>query len=123
MERRAQSGMTLIEVLVALSILGLAAGSILTMMAHTARFATASEERLLARIAADNVMIELLGRETVLTEGFELGQITLGGRNWETRQDIIDTGMNGLYRIEVRISLTNQNQVLARAETFIGGKQ
>jgi general secretion pathway protein I len=121
MTRRRQKGMTLIEVLVAMAILGTVAGSVLVMTGQSAQFVVASEERLLARIVADNAMVVALARQASLEEGFEQDEVELGGRVWKTAKTIARIGVDGLYRVEIAVSLDESTQVLTRVSTLAGG--
>lgn len=118
MTRRAQGGMTLIEVLVAMAILASVAGSVLVMTGQNARFIAASENRFLARIVADNAMVEALAVEVPLEQGLKQETTDLGGRRWDIQRTVIDLGQNNLIRIDIAVSLTGADQVMARATTL-----
>ncbi len=121
MTRRRQKGMTLIEVLVAMAILATLAASVLVMTGQSAQIIVASEERLLARIVADNAMVLTLARQSALEEGFGQDEVELGGRAWKTAKTIARIGVDGLYRIEIAVSLGDSTQVLTRVSTLAGG--
>jgi len=118
MTRRRQKGMTLIEVLVAMAILATVAGSVLVMTGQSAQIIVASEERLLARIVADNAMALALARQTALEEGFAQAEVELGGRTWKTAKTTARTGVDDLYRIEIAVSLGESTQILTRVSTL-----
>ncbi|NOX83516.1 MAG: type II secretion system minor pseudopilin GspI [Alphaproteobacteria bacterium] len=121
MTRRRQKGMTLIEVLVAMAILGTVAGSVLVMTGQSAQFVVASEERLLARIVADNAMVLALARQAALEAGFEQAEVELGGRVWKTAKTIARIGASDIYRVEIAVSLGESTQILTRVSTLTGG--
>ncbi len=121
MTGRRQKGMTLVEVLVAMAILGTVAGSVLVMTGQSAQFTVASEERLLARIVADNAMVLALARQVAFEEGFAQAEVELGGRVWKTEKTTARTGVDDLYRIEIAVSFGESTQILTRVSTLAGG--
>jgi len=123
MKACAQKGMTLIEVLVAMAVLTMIAGAVLTMTSQSARSAIASEERMLARILVDNEMVETLARPQALEESVEKIEIDFANRRWDATRTIIATGVNDLYRIDVAVSREGGGQTLARAATLSGADQ
>ncbi|MEL7487568.1 MAG: type II secretion system minor pseudopilin GspI [Pseudomonadota bacterium] len=115
-----QRGFTLIEVLVALAILALVAGGVLSMISQTTRFIAAAEDQLAASVVADNVMVERLVREQPLEEGEETIELVFAGRNWVYTRTITDTGASGLFRIDIAVRRADSPQILARATTLRG---
>ncbi len=114
----AQKGMTLVEVLVALAILGLTVGSVFQLIGQTARFISVSEERLLARIIVDNVMVETLAHHERIEETQTLAELEFGGQQWTYERDFVATGVQGIFRVDVRVRPYNRDQVLAHATTL-----
>lgn len=112
-----QTGMTLVEVLVALAILGMTAASIMMLIAQNTRFVAASEDRAIAAILLDNVMVETLASTAALELGASEEARDFVGRDWRVMRTIGETGLEGVVRIEVEI-LTADGQTLARAETL-----
>ena len=113
-----QRGMTLIEVLVALAILGLVASGVLVMTGQSARFIASSEEKMLAQIVADNVMVEAMAQVRPLNEGEETIELALAGRDWQVLRKVTDTGLEGVIRIDLSVSRKDERQQLARATTL-----
>lgn len=95
-----REGFSLLEILVALAVFGLAAMALLNLSGESVRTAARVQDRTLGGIVADNVAAEAaLG---LTTEG--AGRAVLAGRQWSWRRDIQPTGVAGLERIEVRVS-------------------
>lgn len=118
MSARAQSGMMLVEVLVALAILGLVVASIMTLLAQTARFSAAAEDRAIAAIVADNVAVEALATRTTLERGRRDFEIDLGGARWTAAREVAPTAVDGVVRIDVAVRKEAQAQALARITTL-----
>lgn len=116
-ETRRQNGMTLVEVLVALAILGMTASSIMMLIAQNTRFVATSEDRAIAAILLDNVMVETLARTSALETGESDESRVFAGRDWRVVRAIGDTGVDGVTRIDIEIR-TEEGQTLARAETL-----
>jgi len=115
---RVQRGLTLVEVLVAMLILSLVAGGVLMMIGQNVQLIASSEERMLARIVADNEMIETLARPFALEAGVTQNEVELGGRQWSTQKTVIETGVGDLLRIDIVVSLKDENQIIASAATL-----
>lgn len=113
-----QRGLTLVEVLVALAILGLVAAAIMALIAQNTRFLSAAEDRLVAGILLDNEMTEALAR----TERFELGdearEADFGGRPWIVERRVIESGIEGVIRLEVNVKERTRGQIAASATTL-----
>lgn len=95
-----REGFSLLEILVALAVFGLAAMALLNLSGESVRTAARVQDRTLGGIVADNVAAEaVLG---LTTEG--AGRAVLAGRQWTWRREIQPTVVAGLERIEVRVS-------------------
>lgn len=116
--RNTQSGLTLVEVLVALAILGLVVASIMALIGQNTRFLSTAEERMVASILADNEMTELLARPEKLEFGDMARHTEFGGRAWIVEHHVFDTGIQGLVRIEIDVREKVRGQVAASATTL-----
>lgn len=113
-----QRGVTLIETLVALAIMGLVTTSVLVLIGQNTRFMAAAQDRTYASIAADNLMVEALAKSGVIEVGETLGEIEFASREWRYRQTITETGVSDLLRIDIQILDGDQEQVIASATTL-----
>ena len=106
----ATRGFTLIEVLVAIAILAGAVAATLVLMAGQARGTAALADNALARIAAENAMVE-----TVLTgdQAASRGVQILGDRRFAWRADERPAGLPGLVLTEVTVTRDGEDQALA----------
>ena len=107
MKRRA--GFTLIEVVVALAILGWVLGSVLSLVSQYADDRLRMQERFLGQQVAWNQLME----EYRLSRGWvavgeagsseEAGEQWAGGRNWQWQLDLEEAAGEGLWRHEVQV--------------------
>ncbi len=116
--RETQRGLTLIETLVAMAILGLVVTAILALISQSARFMSSSENRVAAGILADNLMVEAMANAAPLERGDAEEPATFVGAEWMTKQTVTDTGVDGLIRIDIVVRRADSAQVLARATTL-----
>ncbi|MEQ8178894.1 MAG: type II secretion system minor pseudopilin GspI [Amphiplicatus sp.] len=116
--RKTQRGLTLIETLVAMAILGLVVTAILALISQSARFMSSSEDRIAAGILADNLMVEAMANAAPLERGEAEEPATFVGAEWMTKQTVTDTGVDGLIRIDIVVRRADSAQVLATATTL-----
>ncbi|MEO1242370.1 MAG: type II secretion system minor pseudopilin GspI [Pseudomonadota bacterium] len=114
---RRQRGVTLVETLVALAIMGLTTSAILVLISQNTRFAAQANERAYASIAADNLMVEALALSGPIDTVEEEGSIIVADREYVFRKTIFETSVRNLIRIEIEI-LTADGQALSRAQTL-----
>ena len=119
-KRKRQVGITLVETLVALAVMGLTASAILVLIGQNTRFATEAREQTIAGIAVDNLMVETLLDPNLTESGEELGTIAYGGYEWNFRRTITETSIDGINRIDLVITDVATAQVIARATTLRG---
>lgn len=111
-------GMTLIEVLVALAILGLVAAAIVALIGQNTRFITDAEERVLAGMLADNLMVEALARTTPLERGTSEADHAFARRAFRATTTVTEAGGEDVVRIDIAIASAASSQTLARATTI-----
>ena len=116
--RKEQRGITLVETLVALAIMGLTTSAILVLVGQNTRFAAQANERVYASIAADNLMVEALALSGPIDTVEEEGTVTLAGREFQYRKTIVETGVINVVRINIEM-LTPEGQSLSRAQTLL----
>ncbi|MEM9233522.1 MAG: type II secretion system minor pseudopilin GspI [Pseudomonadota bacterium] len=113
-----QHGMTLLEVLVAILVLGTAVASLLALVAQQTRNADSLRENVLSRIAAENVMVQ-----TILAEQRNLrddtGTIDLAGQVYDWQVLRIPAPLEGLEVVTVEIrDPDSEDRVLAELTTL-----
>jgi general secretion pathway protein I len=118
---QAQAGFTLIEVMVALSIVALAGLALLNVVGQSARSVGAREMQVLARVVLENQLIEAVispATQALASAGEEVQR----GRRFSWQRRIEPTSQQGLWRITVQVSSpeggAGVRPVLAEAVTF-----
>lgn len=97
------AGFTLLEMLVALSILSLAALALVRLDAFTARSSAALADRTLAQITADNHAITLLTDPIPPPIGTSSSSAINGGQPWRIMTRVASTADPSLLRIDIRV--------------------
>lgn len=117
-----QRGVTLVETLVALAIMGLVTTSILVLIGQNTRFTASAQDRTYAAIAADNMMVEALALSGPVETGEEIGEVEVGARQWRYSRVVTQTGASDIFRIDIQIFANAQSgssdQVIARISTL-----
>lgn len=116
--RKHQRGITLVETLVALAIMGLTTSAILVLVGQNTRFAAQANERVYASIAADNLMVEALALNGPVDAVEEEGTVTLADREFQYKKTIVETGVINVVRIDIEMQ-TTEGQSLSRAQTLL----
>ena len=114
MQRRAdtQAGFSLLELLVALAILGMAVVGLLNLSGESTRTAVILEERALAAVVAENQAIEALLAPAAVAAAPAAGQESAGARGWDWKRTATPAGQ-GMLRIAISVNAAGQAQELA----------
>lgn len=112
-----QRGMTLIEVLVAFAILSGIALSVLTLVGQNAQYMLTAEEKLLASIAADNLLTNDLALRETPSAGESDGRIIIAQRPFAFQRIVVEFGERAVL-IEYEIRREGGEQVLSRASAM-----
>ena len=100
---RADRGFTLLEVLIALVVLGVT----LTALIHAASVSTRDfagmRERTFAGWIATNVLTEIRLKEANPAAGRRDGHVRYAGRDWEWTLDVQPTAEEGINRLDVQV--------------------
>ncbi len=96
-----QRGFTLLEMLVALSIISIAALTLVRLDAYAVRTAGDLDESTVAGIVAQNRAVELWTDPAPPTIGASTTSVTNAGRNWRIEQRVAPTADDSLLRIDL----------------------
>lgn len=113
-----QRGVSLVETLVALGVMGFVIASLLALIGQNTRFISSIEDRNLGMIAADNLMVEAM----ILSEAKELGTVEgetiVAGDALRYFRTTTETGVDDVIRIDITISPMDSDQIIARATSM-----
>ena len=101
--RYADDGFTLIEMLVALAIFGLAAMALIRLQAMTLRTTASVAERTYAQVTLNNLAVTLLTDPRAPTVGHAEGSIANGGRTWGWAREVKRTDDANFVRIDLSL--------------------
>ncbi|MEQ9446111.1 MAG: type II secretion system minor pseudopilin GspI [Rhodospirillaceae bacterium] len=115
-----QVGFTLIEVIVALGIFGMAVVSLIHMQGESTKSALALRDRAIAGIVAENVLIDLYTRADELPNGGNSGQTDMAGQTWQWSSSIGETPNPLVRQLDVDVRLAGAALVLSSRTGFKG---
>ena len=98
-----QGGFTLLEMLVALSVISIAALTLIRLDAFAVRTAGDLDESTIAGIVAQNRAVELCTAPAPPTIGNSAIGVTNAGRNWRVEQRVAQTADDSLLRIDLLV--------------------
>lgn len=111
-KRQASAGFSLLELMVALAIFGMAVVGLLNLSGESTRTAMVLEERAMAAVVAENQAIEALLVPTAAALAPARGKELLGGRGWDWQRQAVPASA-GMVRVEVQVRAAGQTQEIA----------
>lgn len=100
---RAGRGFTLVEVLVALVLVGTAVAALLTALNSAAGSTQFLRDKAFAHWIATNRIIETRLATNPPADGVSVGEIEYAGQRWQWRQTVARAAFPGLRRIDVSV--------------------
>jgi general secretion pathway protein I len=120
MNSRPQNGFTLIEVMVALTIVALSLTAVTASMSQMIDASQAMRDRTYASWIAQNRIAEFRLASETPDVGASNGEVEYGNAEWAWRAVISETGVDDLYRIDVAVSLAGSEDVIRTVTGFFG---
>lgn len=105
MNRRNSRGFTLIEVIIALLVVALGIGALLTTLTSSARMLGYLRDKSFAEWIALNRISEVRLSTSRPGVGVTHGTVEYAGQKWSWQQDVTDPGVAGMLRIDVHVAL------------------
>lgn len=116
---RRSPGFTLIEVLVAVAILAIALGAIISGMGRYATNAAYLRQKTLALWVAHNRLTQIELEPTWPEEGKSDDEIEMGGAKWKWFVEVKNTPDDRLRRVDIRVQQAGGKADLASLSGFI----
>lgn len=117
---RRVAGMTLIEVMVALVIVGLALTAATIAVGQVISSANSMRDRTYANWIAQNQLAEIrLGSELPET-GRTTGEVFYAGIDWAWEANVSETGVENLLRVDVAVSFPDREGTIWTVTGFVG---
>jgi general secretion pathway protein I len=116
--RRHHAGFTLIEVVVAVAVLAVAMGAIISGMARYADNAAWLQEKTLALIVAHNRLTEIELEPAWPETGNSDGDVTLSGVRWRWYVTVSETPDPNVRRIDIRVQAEGREADAAMLSAF-----
>lgn len=107
---KSDDGFSLIEALVAMVIFSLAAMALLSVQSESSRALIALEDKLLAEIVAENILVEQLSGGAIGTR--QSGAVETGARNWLWTVKTSAVKNSEFTNIEISISNAADGQLV-----------
>jgi general secretion pathway protein I len=125
------SGFTLIEVVVAMFVIALGVGALLTTLTSSAESIGRLRDKSFAEWVALNQISTARLARPIPSTGVTTGEVEYAGAKWRWRQEIIDQQVAGILRIDVAVAPATaasaqsadsdaKTPALARAYGFLG---
>ena len=115
-----QTGFTLVEVMVALSIVALSLLAIAASMNQMIDAANTMRERTYASWIAQNKIAELRLSDEQVEISTTSGELDYANATWAWSVDVSETGIEGFFRVDVTVSLAGSEYIIRTVTGFVG---
>ena len=110
MPRSAESGFTLLEMMVALAIFALAALALMKLQSYSLRSAADVRTQALAQMTLQNLVAETLSDPAPLAAGRTSGSVDNGGRSWSFVRQVEESAVPSVMRIDYALQASDGGQ-------------
>ena len=113
-------GFTLIEVMVAMAIAALGLAAVAASVSQMVDAGAAMKQRTYASWIAHNKIAELRLANVVPDVSESSGDTIYANREWTWRATVSETGVENLFRVDVRVGLVDGDENIRTVTGFIG---
>lgn len=111
-------GFTLVEILVALAVVGVGLAALIAKSAESTRSAADLRDRTYAGWVAQNVLTEIRISNEAMQTGSRSGEEVLAGERWTWTADINEAVVPSLRNVVIRVSRDNQDGSIVTVSSF-----
>lgn len=120
MIRQSHKGFTLVEVMVALTIVAFSLTAIAASMNQMIDAANAMRDRTYASWIAQNKIAELRLANVLPEVSSTSGEVEFANGDWSWRTVVSETGIENFFRVDVSVSHAGSEYVIRTVTGFIG---
>ena len=117
---RHKRGFTLLEVLIALTVISISLVAIAGEMINMLNTANTLQERTYASWIAHNKVTEMRLANVIPEVSTSSGELEYANREWAWRAVVSETGVDNLFRVDVTISYPGGDPIMRPITGFIG---
>lgn len=118
--RKSELGFTLVEVMVALTIVAFSLTAVAASMNQMIDAANVMRERTYASWIAQNKIVELRLSNQTPEVSSSSGEVDFAGSEWSWRAVVSETGIESFYRVDVSVSHAGSEYIIRTVTGFIG---
>ena len=117
--KRAQTGFTLLEVMVALAIAAIGLGAISKSMTSQVDVADRLKQRSLATWVASNRMAELRMYRQFSSAGGQSGEAEMGGITWRVEEEYSTTADPNISRVDIAVFASEDDREVVSLTSYL----
>lgn len=118
MNRRAEKGFTLVEVMASMVIFSTAILGLMHAGAENIRAVSIIEEKQIAGIIADNQIILALNSDQPLRPGAKTEQLEMNGLKWDWELLTEETEMDGFLKLTLNVRAADNERIIITRTAF-----
>src|SRR5690554_270815 len=119
-----ERGFTIVEVMFALAIFGLAALAALAVATQQIDSTRYLQDRYFGQLVASNKLAEVAAPAAIgqlwPPRNNETGEVELAGQSWFWQQQVLETVTDDLREVTIQVKRSENGPVVAELSTFLG---